>query len=329
MKEKRRNPSLLREQIINCLPEEAIKELGPNLGSNLSLQELLRLCEKYGCYPPGFEPQEKENKKGAERREADERENNSVEKMRKFIFDQLPFFSQKNLETSSLKKIPLKELFGMYLEIFKTKPTNRENFRKFRERIIEILKKEADLGPDEIQNIIDKDNEDINYLKYLLMKLPKELRDEKNLNFDFSTPLSKEKLKELTKEAEKLNKNRDEMGYAMLVGLHISNTEYQKTVPPSKIESVTVLPGGEKIVVPAGYAHYTIKPTAYKEALQREGTTYLYLIEGSESHLLNLGGKYKEAHEEKGWLAAAGELPIIVSFELTDELMNALGLERV
>lgn len=326
---KQRKPSTLqetREAIINALPQEIIEKAGGSLNlSNLTIPQLLQLYkEAYGHFPPTFEqPKEKSSVKSADTLKEAEKESLSIKEMRDFLLKELPFSPEL------LEKISLKELFRVYLQIFKAE-SNRESLSKLEEELLQKAELPS-LSQSHNREKNKEKEENINYLKFLLMKLPKSLKDENNLSFDFSAvhKMSQEEIEKFISQAEELNKKREKNGYKMLVGIHISNKEYQKSIPPSKIESITILPSGEKIIVPPGYTHYSIEPTVYKEVFKRGGEVWFYLVEGAESHLNNLSGKYYESHKSRGWVAAAGELPIIASFRLDPELLEALGLEKV
>lgn len=310
-------PQQAREMIVSALPPEAIEELGLRLGT-LPLQDLIKLYQKYyGHLPPGFEPPKQETLDLGGKSAETKQESYSVKQMRDFLTKEIPFPS------TILEKVPLGELFRFYLKIFNSEP-NQASFQELEKELLE----KANLKSAQEQNgWANSNKKDIDYLKFLLMKLPKSLRDENNLNFEPSAfeRLDEKELEEIIRRAEELNKKRAEIKSKMLVGVHISNKKYEKIVPPSQIESVTIQEGKE-IIVPAGYAHYSVMPTAYKEVFKRGGEVWLYLVEGSESHL---DTAYHEAHKNRGWVASAGSLPIIASFKLDSDLTEALGLEKV
>lgn len=228
-----------------------------------------------------------------------------IKKIRSFFIENLPVLNREAAENKSTK-----ELLKFYQDIINSEPT-RENFER---TVSELLPEQEKLSEEEKKEL---------FKKFLTIKLPEQLikRHLEILKLEEEKEIPVEKLEEIHKKREQANSR-------MLLGFHTANLDYENSefIPASKISSTTQA-DGKTVEIPAGYSHYSLNHL-YKEVFKRGDETFLYFVEGSQSDFSPSIQKYTEAHEEKGWVATARQLPIIFKIKMSPEIEKELGLER-
>lgn len=260
-------------------------------------------------------------------------EQKKKEKIRSFFVENLPIKNEIELASKSLGE--LLKIYQHFLEV----EAAPDGFKIWSAQHDPALEEKLKQKPAE-EWVQDKDLSDL-WRKFLHGKLPRakiereekaiadKIAAEEKINpskifyqKDFDIPLI------TLEQMHQKSKSR------LFLGLHVDNRDYQNRgeIPPSFTESNTDM-AGQRITIPAGYAHYSVGTNkVYKKPFQSGQKVFLYLVEGSEADLQvsssNLQS-YRQIHRHRGWVATARPLPIIQQIELTPAIEKELGLERV
>lgn len=246
----------------------------------------------------------------------------------KFFTDSIPAFDPEALESHKPR-----DLLETYDKMMDEEPTLDGFRRTMLRQLCDIPGKEEQCRGLEVmtpREVLTDERLSGLFKKFLIEKLPRDLLKER------AERVSKERGYEVDDEdmVDEVSVNdlmaiHEKRPFRTVSGFHAS----KKDLPGGEIEQSrfpsTIMVGGEKIEVPAGYTHYNLNPEAlYKGNLSAGGPNFLYLVEGSTAGKEDpTAAAHAKASGSKQWQVLPGKLRVRAKIELTPRVIEELGLK--